>query len=118
MNATQKCYGMLTKKGLASTNPIQMPQHLQDLTAAVDDLDLLHAPFSKEEIDNAVKCLPSDVFNNDFIKKCWPNIAPDFYALCEAFQAGDICLQSINGSYITLLPKVDSPAGTTDLFHS
>ena len=45
---------------------------------------------------------------------CWPIISADFYALCEAFQTGEICLQSINGSYITLLPKVDNPCRIGD----
>ena len=49
-----------------------------------------------------------DGFNTDFIKKAWPIIKEDFYALCSAFNNGDICLQSINGSYITLIPKVDN----------
>ena len=46
-----------------------------------------------------------DGFNTDFFKKAWPIIKEDFYALCSAFYNGDICLQSINGSYITLILK-------------
>ena len=45
---------------------------------------------------------------------CWPIISADFYALCEAFQTGEFCLQSINGSYITHLPKVDYPCRIGD----
>jgi hypothetical protein len=55
-----------------------------------------------------------DGFNNDFIKKCWSIIAPDFYALCEGFQKGEVCLKCINGSYVTLLPKVDTPSKVDD----
>ena len=68
-----------------------------------------------EEIYNVVKSLSADKaprldgFNNDFIKKCWPIIAPDFYAIPEGFQRGEICLQIINGSYITFKPKIGSP---------
>lgn len=40
-----------------------------------------------------------------FVKKCWPIISQDFYNLCHAFYEGNVCLQSINGSYITLIPK-------------
>jgi retron-type reverse transcriptase len=34
-------------------------------------------------------------------------VKEDFYALCRDFQQGEICLRSINSSYITLVPKVD-----------
>lgn len=67
-----------------------------------------------------VKSLPSDkspgpnVFITDFIKKCWPIISNGFYALCEAFQQGDICLQSINGSFITLFPKKEGASTVSD----
>lgn len=60
-----------------------------------------------------VKSLPFDKapgpdgFNTDFIKKCWPIVKQYFYNLCEAFYNGDVCLQSINGSHITLVPKSD-----------
>ena len=69
--------------------------------------------FGKDEIDAVVKGLPSDKapgpdgFNTDFLKKCWPISCEDFYRLCEAFHSGNICLQSINGSLITLIPKKD-----------
>ena len=50
-----------------------------------------------------------DGFNNDFfLKKCWQIIVPDFYNLYEHFQRRDLCLQSINSSYITLLSKVEN----------
>jgi hypothetical protein len=48
-----------------------------------------------------------DGFNTDFVKQCWPLIKHDFYKLCDEFHAGSVCLQSLNGSHITLLPKVD-----------
>jgi hypothetical protein len=48
-----------------------------------------------------------DGFNSDFIKKCWHIICNDFYALCNAFYMGDVCLQSLNGSHIVLIPKHD-----------
>ncbi|WVZ99154.1 hypothetical protein U9M48_044493 [Paspalum notatum var. saurae] len=52
--------------------------------------------------------------NTDFMKKCWHIICHDFYSLCEDFHTSDLCLQSINGSYISLLPKVDSPSTVND----
>ena len=85
-----------------------------------ENLEILEVPFTHEEIDEVVKSLATDKtpgpngFNNDFLKTCWSIIAPDFYALCEGFQKGEICLQSINGSFITLLPKVDNPSSIGD----
>jgi hypothetical protein len=85
-----------------------------------EDLEVLEVPLAHEEIDEVVESLATDKtpgpdgFNNDFLKKCWSIIAPDFYALCEGFQTGEICLQSINGSFITLLPKVDNPCKIGD----
>jgi hypothetical protein len=43
------------------------------------------------------------------MKKCWEVIKLDFYDLCLGFFNHDIYFQSINGSYITLIPKVDNP---------
>jgi len=40
-------------------------------------------------------------------KKYWHFIKEDFYALCLAFQNNSVCLQSINDSFITLVPKTD-----------
>lgn len=108
------------KDRLGSSNTIQMPDNLEDLIPVVENLDLLDSPFTHEEIDNVVNNLPTDKapgpdgFNTDFIKKCWPIIKTDFYALCESFRKGEICLQSINGSLITLLPKIVSPSSIGD----
>lgn len=55
-----------------------------------------------------------DGFNSDFIKKCWPTIYEDFYDLCNAFYDHKICLQSINRSFITLIPKEDNPFSVND----
>jgi hypothetical protein len=41
-------------------------------------------------------------------------IANDFYEMCYTFYNENICLQSLNGSYITLLPKVDNPTRVGD----
>lgn len=77
-------------------------------------------PFSVEEIDSVVKTLPSDKapgpdgFNTDFIKSCWHIIKQDFYNLCDAFFNCNICLQSINGSYISLIPKHDNAIKVSD----
>ena len=84
------------------------------------DLSSLVAPFTKQEIDLVVRSLPSDKalgpdgFNTDFTKKCWTIICEDFYRLCNAFYSGDVCLQSINGSLITLVPKHDNAIRFSD----
>lgn len=84
------------------------------------DLSSLEEPFTHEEIDMVVANLPSDKspgphgFNTDFIKRCWHIIKFDFDDLCQAFHSGEVCLQSINHSYITLIPKVDVPIRATD----
>jgi hypothetical protein len=84
------------------------------------DMSSLVAPFEKEEIDLVVKMLPSnkapgpDGFNTDFTKKCWSIISEDFYKLCNAFYSENICLQSLNGSHITLVPKHDHAIKVSD----
>lgn len=84
------------------------------------DMTSLEEPFSTKEIDQVIASLPPDKspgpdgFNTDFIKRCWPIIKYDFYALCQAFFDGDVCLESINGSYITLIPKSDGPISASD----
>lgn len=93
---------------------------LANLLHLSHDLDFLELPFSKKEIDEVVKNLPTDKspgpdgFNTNFIKKCWNIIAPEFYELLSAFFEGDVCLQSINASYVTLVPKKESPVVPAD----
>jgi hypothetical protein len=92
---------------------------LQDLLNHDESLDDLVSPFSINEIDFIVKSLPSDKspepdgFNSDFMKKCWTVISNDFYEMCQSYNH-KLCLQSINGSYVTLVPKIDSPARVSD----
>jgi len=84
------------------------------------DTDTLTEPFSTEDIDAVVKSLPSDKapgpdgFNTDFIKKCWPIVKHDFYNLYQAFYGGNVCLQSINGSHVTLVLKKDNATKISD----
>jgi hypothetical protein len=75
----------------------------------------LEAPFSKEEIDEVVKGLPNekspglDGFNNEFIKNCWHIIREDIVHLIQDIYDEKVALESINSSFITLIPKIDSP---------
>lgn len=108
------------KERLGTFADILPPQNPSELIQAATHLGALESPFTHEKIDLVVKDLPSakspgpDGFNNEFLKKCSLIIATDFYDLCEAFQRGDLCLQSLNGSYITLLPKIDHPSKAGD----
>lgn len=48
------------------------------------------------------------------MKKCWHTIEPDFKRLCDQFVSGNLDISSINGSFITLVPKKDSPLTVND----
>jgi hypothetical protein len=93
---------------------------LHSLLNASEDLHILEEPFMKEEIDGIVANLPSDKssgpdgFNGNFLRKCWSIIAQEFYELCKGFYEGHICMQSINGSHIVLVPKKDNPVKVRD----
>lgn len=101
------------KERLGTSHLSSMLFDLHSLLQPQENLHLLEDPFSVEKIDSIIKDLPSnksprpDMFNTDFMRKCWSTIAPDFYDLCKGFHEGTICMQSINGSFITLLPKKD-----------
>jgi hypothetical protein len=62
-----------------------------------------------------IKNLPNDKspgpdgFNNEFIKCCWPIIGHDIKELIKDFYDEKISLESINSSFITLIPKCDNP---------
>jgi hypothetical protein len=93
---------------------------LNTVLQSSQDLDILEAPFSENGVNSVIVSFPNgkvpspNGFNNDFLKKWWPVIAQDFYDLCKSFHAGQICMQSINGSHITLIPKKSSPMTVSD----
>ena len=108
------------KERLGKTEFKKMLYNLNVLITRNEELNELQAPFSKQEIDSVISELPNnkslgpDGYNNEFIKGCWPLIAPDLYRLFEAFFDEDICLRSINSSHITLIPKKDGPSTAID----
>ena len=55
-----------------------------------------------------------DGFNGLFLKKCWPIVKGDFYTLCQDFYLGNLNIESINTSYIILIPKTSSPESVND----
>jgi hypothetical protein len=83
-------------------------------------LENLSKPFTHDEIDKVIAQMPCDKspgpngFSGLFLKVCWPVIKYDFYRLCQEFWEGTVNLQSINDSFITLIPKVLSPESPND----
>ena len=94
--------------------------NFQHIIKRAENLSVLEAPFTCNEIDEVVKQMPADKapgpdgFNGAFIKHCWDIICQDFYRLIFYFHAGIVNLQRINASFITLIPKVDAPATSND----
>ena len=97
------------------TIPVSRPFDLHELLPTVPDLQQLTDPFSDDEIVDLVKHMKTDKapgpdgFNGMFLKKCWPIVKHDFITLCNEFHTGKLSLESINGSFITLIPKTQSP---------
>lgn len=83
-------------------------------------LNHLEDQFSNEEIDSIIKSLPNkkspgtDGFNSEFMKGSWAVIRQDFYNLCSSFYNNSCYLQSINSSYITLIPKIKNARYVND----
>jgi hypothetical protein len=73
------------KERLGKTESTSNPLNLINLLTRFEGLEDLESPFTKKEIDEVVKHLPSDKapgpngFNGGFIKACWDIIAEDFY---------------------------------------
>jgi hypothetical protein len=71
-------------------------------------------------MDNVIKNMPSDRapgpdgFSGLFLKRCWSIVCEDFYKLAHDFHAGTTGLLNINSSYITLVPKINSPEVVND----
>jgi hypothetical protein len=108
------------KNRMGVSNGITMHFDLESLITPRDDLQDLVDPFQVEEIDNIIKRMPpdkapgTDGFNGLFLRKCWTIIKDDFLALCEEFYSGSANLEGLNTSYITLIPKTNSPETVSD----
>jgi hypothetical protein len=104
---------------LGSSVHTQMHYNLQELIQN-HDLEHIDTPFTKEDIDKVVKTMPSDKapgpdgFSRLFLKKCWDIIKEDIYCLCFDFFKGEVNLQAINNSFITLIPKLSYPTTIND----
>lgn len=113
------------KQRLGMTEETTMHFDLRDILHQQLDhalFESLETPFIDQEINDVVKELPNDKssgpdgFNNEFYKACWGIIGSDIRQLVHDFHAGNINLESINSSYITLIPKVDCPISPNDLY--
>jgi hypothetical protein len=108
------------KARLGSCAAPQMEFDLSSLFSPIPGLEDLSIPFTKQEIDEVIKCMPVDKapgpdgFNGLFLKKSWHIIKEDIYALCFSFYEGNMDLESINMGYITLIPKTANPEGIND----
>lgn len=91
-----------------------------NLIQSSNDLLHLEEPFTHDEIDSFVKALPNykspgpDGFNNEFMKASWGVIKQDLYDLCTSFFNNECCLQSINSSFINLIPKIQDASAVND----
>lgn len=108
------------KQRIGTLGPNKMVFDLDTILHRHDNLNTIEGIFSTQEIDEVVKQLPNnkspgpDGFSNEFIKKCWPSIKNDYYELCWEFQANNVCLSSINSSFVTLIPKNQTPSTLSD----
>ena len=111
------------KNRLGQSNGHSMHFDLNDLYENTVDPQIfidLEKPFTQEEVEEVVKNLPNDKspgpdgFNNEFIKSCWDIIKTDVFELILAFHAGNVNLESINSSFITLVPKKEVPLSPND----
>jgi hypothetical protein len=93
---------------------------LTRLIKKVSGLEEISLPFLMEEMELVLKQMPADKapgpdgFNGLFLKKCWSLVKEDFVALVKDFHDGSLNLQNINSSFITLVPKVQSPKSVND----
>jgi hypothetical protein len=108
------------KERMGMTEGISMQFDLASLLTKVQGLEEISMPFLEEEMELVIKQMPPDKapgpdgFTGHFLKKCWPIIKQQFLDLVKEFHEGTLNLQNINGSYITLVPKVQSPETVND----
>jgi hypothetical protein len=111
------------KDRMGNTDNTSMQFDLREILSTHSDDDYMKAleePFSQKEIEDVVKDLPNekspgpDGFNNEFIKNCWHIIGKDVTDLIHDFYEEKVSLESINSSFITLIPKVENPTSPSD----
>ncbi|GKV01589.1 hypothetical protein SLEP1_g14135 [Rubroshorea leprosula] len=80
-----------------------------------DERAMLEAPFSEEEVRQAVwscessKAPGPDGFNFKFVKEMWGTLKEDVMGYVSDFHKHGKLVRGINSSFIVLVPKVNSP---------
>ncbi|WVZ76880.1 LOW QUALITY PROTEIN: hypothetical protein U9M48_024802 [Paspalum notatum var. saurae] len=75
---------------------------------------------TEEEVTGIIAKMPVDKapgpngFNGMFLKRCWQIIKADFLQLCSEFFDSSRSLACLNSSFITLVPKVQSPVSANN----
>jgi hypothetical protein len=99
---------------------MQVSFYMVGLLAGSADLSYLGEPLSTNEIDDVISEFPNnksprpDGFKAEFLRKYWAIIKKEFYELCTRFHQGSLCLETINGCFITLVPNKDDAPSTND----
>ena len=115
-NAFWYCF----KNRMGVSNDTNESVDLRSFLPHVEGLAQLADEFSIDEIEGIVKHLKPDRapgpdgFTGLFIKKCWHILKEDFVQMCSEFHRGQLSLENINGSYITLVPKKLIPETVND----
>jgi len=105
---------------MGTTSSPTMLFDLASIITPVEGLENIAATILPAEVDSVVKHMPNDKapgpdgFNGLFLKKCWNIVKNDFYLLCTGFSLSLVNLESINKSFITLVPKKNSPETVND----
>jgi hypothetical protein len=85
-----------------------------------EDNSMLMAPFSIEEVREAIwcsdgnKCPGPDGFNFNIIKAYWEIFKSDIMVFFSEFHSNAILPKAITASFLTLIPKKDNPQALSD----
>ncbi|KAL4310177.1 hypothetical protein GQ457_01G054770 [Hibiscus cannabinus] len=103
----------------SSTLPVKHFPRLAN-KLSVESASNLEVPFSEEEVWSAITLIDGnrapgpDGFNLDFYTKFWPSLKPKVMLFFEDFYRGCLVDKSVNHSFITLIPKKESPVSFED----
>ncbi|XP_058766944.1 uncharacterized protein LOC131640567 [Vicia villosa] len=89
-------------------------------TLSSSEVESLELPFNEEEIKEAVwecdgsKSPGPDGLNLNFVKRSWSFMKEDFIRLFKDFYRYGVLSKAITSSFLTLIPKRESPMGLGD----